>query len=125
VNKLISFLRLRLHSFSYAFKGIYLLFSTQINAKIHLLVALFVLLLGFLFQLFWYEWALILFAIGLVFAMEAANTAIEFLVDLVSPQYNEQAGKVKDLAASAVLIAALTALAIGLLVFVPKFLRIL
>jgi diacylglycerol kinase (ATP) len=125
VNKLISFLRLRLHSFLYAFKGIYLLFSTQINAKIHLLVALFVLLLGFLFQLFWYEWALILFAIGLVFAMEAANTAIEFLVDLVSPQHNEQAGKVKDLAASAVLIAAITALAIGLLVFVPKFLRIL
>jgi diacylglycerol kinase (ATP) len=125
VNKLISFLRLRLHSFLYAFKGIYLLFGTQINAKIHLLVALFVLLLGFLFQLFWYEWALILFAIGLVFAMEAANTAIEFLVDLVSPQHNEQAGKVKDLAASAVLIAAITALVIGLLVFVPKFLRIL
>jgi diacylglycerol kinase len=125
VNKLISFLRFRLHSFLYAFKGIYLLFGTQTNAKIHLLVALFVLLLGFLFQLFWYEWALILFAIGLVFAMEAANTAIEFLVDLVSPQYSEQAGKVKDLAASAVLIAALTALAIGLLVFVPKFLRIL
>ncbi len=102
-----------------------MLFGTQINAKIHLLVALFVLLLGFLFQLFWYEWALILFAIGLVFAMEAANTAIEFLVDLVSPQHNEQAGKVKDLAASAVLIAAITALVIGLLVFVPKFLRIL
>lgn len=125
MNKLISFLRLRLHSFLYAFKGIYLLFGTQINAKIELLVALFVLLLGFLFQLFWYEWALVLFAIGLVFAMEAANTAIEFLVDLVSPQHNEQAGKVKDLAAAAVLIAALTALLIGLLVFVPKFLRIL
>lgn len=125
MNKLISFLRLRLHSFLYAFKGIYLLFGTQINAKIHLLVALFVLLLGFLFQLFWYEWALILFAIGLVFAMEAANTAIEFLVDLVSPQHNEQAGKVKDLGAAAVLIAAITALVIGLLVFVPKFLRIL
>lgn len=112
-------------SFGYAFKGIALLFNTQNNAKIHLLVGTFVIILGFLFQLLWYEWALIVFAIGFVLASEAINTALEFLVDMISPTYQPKAGQVKDLAAGAVLLAATTALIIGLLVFVPKFMRIL
>jgi diacylglycerol kinase (ATP) len=111
-------------SFSYAFKGLYLLFTSQRNAKIHAIAALLVIILGFLFQIVWYEWALLIFAIGLVLSAEAINTAIEYLTDLVSPQQNEQAGKVKDLAAGAVLLTAITAFIIALLVFVPKLVRI-
>lgn len=58
-------------------------------------------------------------AISLVLIAEILNTAIEFLVNLVSPQYNEMAGKVKDIAAGAVLFAALMAVVIGTIVFGP------
>ncbi len=125
LDTLLVFIRHRLQSFLYAFKGLALFFNSQLHAKIHSLAAAFVILLGWLFQLFWYEWALLVVAIGLVFLAETFNTAIEFLVNFVSPDDNEQAGKVKDLAAGAVLLAALTAFIIGLLIFVPKFMRII
>jgi diacylglycerol kinase len=57
---------------------------------------------------------------GLVFGAETVNTSIEKLVDLVSPQKNELAGKAKDMAAGAVLICALFAAATGLIIFIPK-----
>jgi len=114
----------RLKSFGYAFQGIYLFFQTQTNAKIQLLVALFVSILAFLMQILWYEWALLIFSIGLVLSAEAMNTAIEFLTDLVSPTYNKKAGDVKDVAAGAVLLATLTAIGIAMLIFIPKFMRI-
>lgn len=119
-----SFFVKRLQSFGYAFRGLSVFFQTQIHAKIHVLIAFFVILLGFLLQIVWYEWALLIFAIGLVLSAEAMNTAIEFLTDLVSPNYNEKAGKVKDIAASAVLLTAITAILIAMLVFIPKFMRI-
>jgi diacylglycerol kinase len=125
MNTIFDFFNQRLKSFQYAFKGVAVFFQTQTNAIIHFLAAFLVVLLGFLFQITWYEWALLIFAIGLVFSMEVMNTAIEFLTDLVSPNPNEKAGKVKDIAAGAVLLAAITALLIGIIVFLPKFLRIL
>jgi diacylglycerol kinase len=125
MNTIFDFFNQRLKSFQYAFKGIAVFFQTQTNAIIHFLAAFLVIILGFLFQITWYEWALLIFAIGLVFSMEVMNTAIEFLTDLVSPNPNEKAGKVKDIAAGAVLLAVITALLIGVIVFLPKFLRIL
>jgi diacylglycerol kinase (ATP) len=119
-----SFFSKRLQSFGYAFRGLAIFFQTQTNAKIQVLIALFVILLGFLLQIVWYEWALLIFAIGLVLSAEAMNTAIEFLTDLVSPTYNEKAGKVKDIAAGAVLLTAITAILIAMLIFIPKFMRI-
>lgn len=119
-----SFFRKRLQSFGYAFRGLAIFFQTQTNAKIQVLVSLFAILLGFLLQIVWYEWALIIFSIGLVLSAETMNTAIEFLTDLVSPTYNEKAGKVKDIAAGAVLLAAITAILIAMLIFIPKFIRI-
>lgn len=112
----------RVQSFQYAIKGIMDLLRTETNAQIHLCITCLVLLLGLYFDLSSLEWILLTFAIVLVFSAEAFNTAIEHLTDLVSPDYHPLAGKTKDVAAGAVLIAAIGAAIIGLLIFIPKFL---
>lgn len=114
--------RARANSFAYAFKGLKLVFTTQHNSWIHLFAAGAVVAAGFFFGITKTEWLFVVTAISLVLITEMLNTAIEFLVDLVSPGYNELAGKVKDLAAGAVLFAALMAAVIGVLVFGPYLL---
>jgi diacylglycerol kinase len=109
----------RIDSFGYAFKGIATLFRTQINARIHATALFFVLLAGFYFGITRTEWALIALISAAVLSAEAVNTAIEFVVDLVSPDYHPLAGKAKDVAAAAVLILAFGAIAVGLLIFLP------
>ncbi len=116
-------LKKRIKSFSYAFKGILTLFRTQPNAWIHLTALAVALGVGIFFNLNTTEWCLIALTSAAVLAAEAMNTAIEFIVDLVSPQYNDLAGKAKDVAASAVLITAFGALAVGFLVFFPKIVK--
>lgn len=109
----------RLKSFTYAWKGLRDLVCREHNVWIHLAVALLVILAGFVFEITRGEWIVLIGCIGMVIAAEAFNTAIERLVNLVSPQWHTLAGEVKDLAAGAVLICALTAAIIGLIVFVP------
>lgn len=75
---------------------------------------------GFYFEISLMEWGLITFAVGIVLVSELMNTAVEYLVDLIEPEINEKAGLIKDIAAGAVLLAAGTALVIGLIVFIPK-----
>jgi diacylglycerol kinase (ATP) len=111
--------RSRVKSFGFAFKGLKVFFRTQHNAWIHALAAGMAILLGFFFHIERWEWCFVITAIGLVFITEAINTAIEFLTDLVSPGFNEKAGRVKDLAAAAVLIASIIALFIGCIIFLP------
>jgi len=66
------------------------------------------------------EWCLVVLSIGLVWTAEAVNTAIKRVADLASPAQNSLAGQAKDLAAGAVLLAAMTAAAVGLFVFLPQ-----
>jgi diacylglycerol kinase len=108
--------------FIYAFKGIATLFRTQRNARIHLGFFVLAVVCGFLFKISLGEWGLIILAAGLVFAAEALNTALEFLADAVHPEQHPKVGQAKDAAAGAVLIAAIAALLVGLMVFVPKIL---
>jgi undecaprenol kinase/diacylglycerol kinase (ATP) len=108
-------------SFGYAFAGLIYAFKTQLNFKIHCLAAILVIVLGFYIKLSVAEWLWIACAITLVLVVELLNTAIEVLVDLVSPQQNQKAGAIKDIAAAAVLISALLSLIVALLIFVPKF----
>lgn len=112
----------RILSFGFAFQGLITFFKTQHNAWIHLLSAIVVIVLGFIYHVTATEWCWLIVAIGFVFAAEMFNTAIEFLTDLVSPQFHPLAKKVKDVAAGAVLVVAFTAVVIGLIVFLPKFL---
>jgi diacylglycerol kinase len=106
-------------SFRFAFLGIWQFFRNENNAKVHLLATVVVLLAGYYFRLSPNEWLWIVAAIALVWITEAVNTAIEKLVDLVSPHFDPRAGAIKDLAAGAVLLAALAAVIIGLLIFWP------
>ena len=113
-------LKKRLASFGFAFKGIAILIRTQENAQIHLWAVVTVIILGFLLKISTNEWCFIIFASSMVLAAEAINTAIEFIVDLVSPDYHPLAGQAKDVAAAAVLLNALGAAIVGMIIFVPK-----
>lgn len=112
----------RIKSFGFAIEGIITFFKTQHNAWIHALAAITVVVLGFALKVNNTEWCLLAVSIALVFISEMLNTAIEFLTDIVSPDYNPMAKKVKDVAAGAVLISAIAAVVIGLIVFLPKLL---
>lgn len=113
----------RIQSFRYAFRGIRVLVATQANARIHLLALLIVVAAGIGFGIQPLEWTFLIGAMTLVLAMEALNTALEFLTDLVSPDYHVLAGKAKDVAAAAVLISAFGAALTGLLILGPYLLR--
>jgi diacylglycerol kinase (ATP) len=119
-NNFLIMLEKRVASFKYAFNGIAVLFKSQPNARIHLTVAVAVIVAGCYFRIALQEWILLVLTIGCVLAAEGFNTALEFLTDLVSPDYHELAGKTKDVAAGAVLIAAFAAVGVGLLIFGPK-----
>ncbi len=110
----------RINSFKYALNGIRFLFKSEIHAKIHLVFTISVILMAFYFRVSTTEWMMIVFSIASVFSAEAFNTALEEITDLVSPEHHPIAGKVKDLAAGAVLISAIGAAIVGFLIFLPK-----
>lgn len=109
----------RIKSFGFAFKGIKSLIAKEHNAWIHCLAIVVVTCAGLYFHLTPTEWCLVVLCFGLVLAAEGFNTAIERLVDLVSPDYHPIAGDVKDVAAGAVLICAISAAIIGIIIFIP------
>ncbi|NQV01403.1 MAG: diacylglycerol kinase family protein [Bacteroidia bacterium] len=92
-------MRKRVLSFKFAFRGLVLLFRGQPNAWIHLVAAVGVVVAGILLHLSALEWLFISLAIGFVFSTELFNSAIEELVNKVSPEQHPLAGKIKDLAA--------------------------
>lgn len=117
-------LRRRINSFRYAFNGVFDLVRTQPNARIHLIACVAVVAAGFWLDVSRNEWAILALCMASVLSLEAANTALEYIVDLVSPEYHPLAGKAKDVAAAAVLIAAFGAVVVGLLIFAPKLIAL-
>ena len=114
-----------IRGFGFAFRGLGHAVKTQLNFRVHLVLAVIAIAMGWYLQLSSAEWLWIIFSIGLVLLTELINTAIELLVDLVSPGFNETAGKVKDMAAAAVLVTAFTALLVGAIIFIPKIVSLL
>jgi len=112
----------RLKSFQYAFNGLASAFRQEHNLWIHTLAAIAAITMGWILNISTGEWMVIILVIGGVFIAELFNSAIESLVDIVSPELNKKAGMVKDMAAGAVLAAALAALVSGLIIFIPKLL---
>jgi diacylglycerol kinase len=100
------------------------LLRTQANARIHAAATILVVVAGFVSGISRMEWCAVVGAIGLVFTAEGLNTAIEAVVDLASPERHPLAERAKDVAAGAVLLAALTAALIGLLIFGPRVLAL-
>ena len=99
--------------------------KSERNARIHALATVLVLAAGLVLNLSPIEWALIAFSVAAVWSAEAFNTAIESLCDLVEPEFHPQIGHIKDIAAGAVLLAALAAGSVGIIIFGPKVLAVL
>ncbi len=110
--------------FSFALAGLSYAWRTQNNLRFHLLAALGALLAAFLFRVSAKELLFLFFAIFLVFVAEMFNTAVELTVDLFGPGHHRLAKAAKDVAAGAVLLAAINSLIIGFLVFYPHFVAI-
>lgn len=113
-------LKHHLKSVGYACEGVVTLFKTQPNASIQLFAAVAIIVVGFIFEINRWEWCWIVASIASVVVTEMLNTALEFLTDLVSPSVHPLAKKVKDVAAGAVLIAAIASVIIAAIIFLPK-----
>lgn len=114
-----------MRSFIFALNGIKSVFRSEKNAVVHSIIALVAIVSGILLRISRMEWLVVVLCIGLVFAAEIFNTAVERLVDLVSPGKNEKAGMIKDISAGAVLIVAIASVIAGLLIFTPHLLNAL
>lgn len=109
----------QLKSFTFAWKGILTCAGHEQNITFHLIAAIIVLAAGFCFGISRTEWMVVMLCIGTVIAAELFNSAIERLVDMVSPEWKKIAGEVKDIAAGAVLVTAIAAAIVGIIVFLP------
>ncbi len=110
----------RARSFKHALRGISVIFKTQHNAWVHAVAAGVVLFLGFYFHINEAEWGLIILSVMSVLAAEGFNTALEIDIDLTSPDEHPYARDTKDVAAGAVLLTVIGAVAVGLIIFIPK-----
>ena len=115
----------RLKSFIFAFNGLKILLREEHNSWIHIAITICVIIAGFLLQISLIEWIAVILCVALVFGLELINSAVENIADFVSPQKNKMIGKVKDLSAAAVLIAAICSAVVGLIIFLPKIIALL
>lgn len=113
----------RFLSFKHAFSGVTDFFQTEHNALVHLMIAILAVGFGIWLSISPLEWIIIICLIGIVFIAELFNTAIEKLGDSITREYNETIKKAKDFSAAAVFIAALTAVIIGLIIFIPPLIN--
>ncbi|WP_293871393.1 diacylglycerol kinase family protein [Flavobacterium sp.] len=112
----------RLKSVGYAVKGAYKLVTTEHSIMVQSSLAMLLIIAGFVFDISRQEWMMQILAFGLVLSVESLNTAVEKIADFIHPEFHHRIGFIKDIASGAVLFAAIAALAIGLLIYVPKFL---
>lgn len=115
-----SFLVNRIKSVGYAFKGAYLLITTEASLKIQFFIGIIMTIAGLYYGLSITEWCIQILVIALIMAIEGVNTAIEEVADFIHPEQHQKIGLIKDLAAGAVFIVAIAAVAIGCLIYIPK-----
>lgn len=111
------------NSFKYAFEGILQAYVGEQNLKIHTVIAILVIIFGFILKISYTEWLVCLVLIGLVLMAEFFNTSIEYLVDLTSPEIHPLAKATKDTASAGVLMMAIISAIIGLIIFIPKLIN--
>jgi len=109
----------RIQSFRCAFAGIWHTLKTQRNAQIHGAIALIIFLVGLWLKLSLAEWAIIVLTVGFVIATEMLNTVAEAAMDFATTDFDPQVKIVKDVAAGAVLVAAITSIIVGLIILGP------
>lgn len=111
----------RLKSMGFAFKGALKLITTEHSVMVQISIGIIMTIAGFYFQISHTEWMFQILAIGLILSIEGLNTAVEKIADFIHPEFHERIGFIKDIAAGAVFFAAMTAIAIGLMIYIPKF----
>lgn len=111
-----------IESFGYALKGVRTAFVQERNIKVMCAGGIFALIAGFVLKLDAVSWAIVLLCCGAVLASELFNTALETVVDLVSPEFNEMAGRAKDMAAAAELVLCSAVAVVGLIIFIRAWL---
>lgn len=116
------FVKNRIKSIQYAFKGAWLLLKSEASIQVQCTVGILMTILGIIVQINPTEWMFQTLAIGLVLAIEGLNTALEKLADFIHPDYHSKIGFIKDIAAGAVCFAALAALVIGGVIYIPYLL---
>lgn len=112
-----------LKSFAFAFKGIKWACEER-NFIIHLIIALFTIILGYILKISQVEWLIVILCAALVMAFEILNTAIEKTIDLLHPQQHPLAGQIKDLSAAAVLVMSIASVIAGAIIFFPRIVAI-
>ena len=117
------YLKTRLRSIQFALEGIKYVLNTQQNARIHAGFTLAVLILGFIVRISRIEWIILLLTIGLVWAAELLNTAIEIMMDIIAPEQNPTVKIAKDVSAGGVVVSTFISILVGLLIFGPPLWR--
>lgn len=115
-----SFLIGRIRSVRYAFRGLWLLATTEHSIISQLIIGAIMCVVGFYFKLNSTEWMFQILAIALVLTAESLNTAVEKLCDYLQPDYDKKIGFIKDLSAGAVTFAAIAAMIVGGIIYLPK-----
>ena len=111
----------RLKSVKFAFLGAVKLITTEHSIMVQFAIGIIMTIAGFYFHISTTEWLFQTMAIGLIMSVEGLNTAVEKIADFIHPNYHERIGFIKDIAAGSVFFAAVTAIIIGLIIYVPKF----
>lgn len=109
----------RILSFKYAFEGLVSALKEEPNLKIHIIIAVLVLVLGWILNINNFQWLILIITIGVVISVELTNTAIEIVVDSFTSETHPGAKKAKDISAGAVLVVSLMSLIVGLIIFIP------
>jgi len=125
MSKISKFVIGRLKSCKYAVRGAFLLLKTEPSIQVQTAIAILMTGVGFYFNISATEWILQTFAIGLVMSIEGVNTTAEAIADFVHPDFHEKIGFIKDVAAGAVFIAAITASIIGLIIYIPYIITLM
>lgn len=115
-----TFLTGRFKSLGFALKGAIKLITTEHSVMVQFSVALLLIFAGFYYNITSTEWLIQTLAIGLVLSIEGINTAVEKVADFIHPEFHERIGFIKDIAAGAVFFAAMTAIAVGCIIYIPK-----
>ena len=119
-NHDLGFFKGRLRSLKFAIKGAWLLITTEHSIMVQIFIGISVSILGWILDISGLEWILQIFAIGMVLLAESLNTAIEKLCDFIHPDYHKKIGFIKDISAGGVTFAAISAILIGMIIYLPK-----
>ena len=111
----------RIKAIKYAAKGFWILITSEHSIIAQTSIGIIMTIIGFLMHLSATEWMFQIMAIGLILVAESLNTAIEKMADFIHPEYHKQIGRIKDISAGAAFFAAIIAVIIGLIIYVPKF----